>query len=577
MNAPSRTELRFVLPLLATFVFAAPLSALSSDRVALVIGNNLYPEDGNFPSLENCVNDAALIRTTLGALGFRIFHAENATRSEMDEILAEFENAIPKGGTAVFYFAGHGIEFNGKNYLMGSNAKLEARSRLGEEAMDAETFAGAMLIAGARSSFLFLDCCREVPADVGWLTRGTKKRGLAELTIDGDIIIAYAAKPGQAALDGQGGNSPYATALSKWLPAGLKHSDVFDHVRREVHQMTGGAQRTWESGSFLEPFFFKPAGAVADANPGPLPAPAPVPADTPPSAPMTTEPGNMVSAVRSDETLKRFHDRLKEIGAAHPQVQDSLASVQRRMASLSAELAGVPLEGLPEELREAYVGFVETIEDENALLATIPDDFPWGNAAEIDAWHARMRVTDPQLVENVGRIQQLETEIQQKGTNVDSIMAKYGILIPNPNVGMAQRGEDSQEASLNRFKNQLSNAFKKNPAPQAGATNSEQMDYFRRLAADVLLVNAEGLPEDLRETFERFRKPLLSVAQILSELPAELDWDDAESVNRFSVNLAATDPPLAQRLVSLPALALEIQNAGNETDAVLARYGITIP
>ena len=91
-------------------------------------------------------------KTTLTTLGFRVFHAENATRSEMDTILTDFENAIPRGGTAVFYFAGHGIEFDGKNYLMGSNAKLQARSRLGEEAMDAETFASAMLVAGAKST-----------------------------------------------------------------------------------------------------------------------------------------------------------------------------------------------------------------------------------------------------------------------------------------------------------------------------------------------------------------------------------------------------------------------------------------
>ncbi|HRX56001.1 MAG TPA: caspase family protein, partial [Verrucomicrobiales bacterium] len=139
----------------------------AQDRVALVIGNNDYDEGGNFPDLDNCVHDAALIKDTLEAVHFKVFFLENATRSQMDETLESFESSITKGSTAVFYFAGHGIEFNGKNYLMGTNAKLQARSRLGEEAMDAETFAGAMMLAGAKSSFLFLDCCREVPNDAG--------------------------------------------------------------------------------------------------------------------------------------------------------------------------------------------------------------------------------------------------------------------------------------------------------------------------------------------------------------------------------------------------------------------------
>src|SRR5690606_12689464 len=130
-----------------------------------------------------------------------------------------------------------------------------------------ETFASAMILAGAKSSFLFLDCCREVPGDIGWLTRGIKKRGLAEINIDGDIIIAYAAKPGQAALDGQDGNSPYAKALARWIPSGLEPGGLFDQVRKEVHQGPGGAQRTRESGSFLDPFYFKAGETVASTPP----------------------------------------------------------------------------------------------------------------------------------------------------------------------------------------------------------------------------------------------------------------------------------------------------------------------
>jgi len=417
-----KNPIRFVLA--AILLSSLPASVRAQDRVALVVGNNLYPEDGNFPSLDNCAGDAALIKTTLAALGFRVFHAENATRSEMDTILTDFENAIPRGGTAVFYFAGHGIEFDGKNYLMGSNAKLQARSRLGEEAMDAETFASAMLVAGAKSSFVFLDCCREVPKDVEWLTRGVKKRGLAELNIDGDIIIAYAAKPGQAALDGQDGNSPYAKALAKWLPSGMKHGDLFDQVRLEVHQKTGGAQRTWESGSFLEPFFFK-SGAVAGI------------ADLPPAMPEPSSPS------RSD--------------------------------------------------------------------GNGPDTLPL-----------------------------------------------------NPKV------------ALDRFATSLSAAIKRNPSPATGSTNSAQMLYFITFAKDLLGVNTAGLPTDLATGFEEFRKPLVAIAEVINELPSDVNWDDPAAISALAVDLNTKNPALAQRLASIGTLADQFQTAGTMMDVLASKYGIVL-
>ncbi|MEQ1840487.1 MAG: caspase family protein, partial [Verrucomicrobiales bacterium] len=264
-----------------TYLFGLSLllaiQASGADRVALVIGNNDYTAEGNFPDLNNCRNDAALVKDSLERAGFTVIHLEDADWQRMDEGLANFENAISKGGTAVFYFAGHGIEFEGKNYLMGTNARLQARSRLGQEGYDAETVAQAMLLAGAGSSFLFLDCCREVPGDAAWLSRGTKKRGLADLKIVGDILICFAATPGQAALDAPAEtvtgvsreNSPYAQALAKAMHSGLDHLAMFQQVRSEVNVLTSGQQRTWESGSFLESFYFTRGSGTGQAKPGP--------------------------------------------------------------------------------------------------------------------------------------------------------------------------------------------------------------------------------------------------------------------------------------------------------------------
>lgn len=333
-----------VLSLAALGASLAPASASANDRVALVIGNNAYPADGNFDSLKNCRRDATLIEASLKRAGFQVTVLKDADYHAIDAGVSAFEKAIPKGGTAVFYFAGHGIEFEGKNYLMGSNAKLESRSRLGQEGFDAEVVAKAMLVAGAKSSFLFLDCCREAPKSVQWLTRGIKKRGLAEIDVDGDIVICYSAKPGQAAFDAPTVKpaataasededeleySPYAQSLARWMHAGLDHLNMLQKVRSDVHVLTGGSQRTWENGSFLEPFFFAkdstetvaavvaPVAPAVPAQPEPAPVeepktaaamvptstiPAPVPAAPVEAASVTPQPVQPTPSVAQAET-----------------------------------------------------------------------------------------------------------------------------------------------------------------------------------------------------------------------------------------------------------------------------------
>ncbi|MBL9133536.1 MAG: caspase family protein, partial [Verrucomicrobiaceae bacterium] len=136
---------------LCTLCFA--LSVLAAERRALVIGNSTYPADGLLVTpLPNCIPDARLIAGRLEAVGFQVTTLEDASKSAMDEALLAWEEKLPKGCDAVVYFAGHGIEHNGKNYLLGTNAKVKAQSRIGEEALEAETVAQAMLLAGAKSS-----------------------------------------------------------------------------------------------------------------------------------------------------------------------------------------------------------------------------------------------------------------------------------------------------------------------------------------------------------------------------------------------------------------------------------------
>lgn len=561
-------------PLSAQDALSLPLS--SGNRVALIIGNNDYPDDGNFPDLLNCANDAGLIRNTLEALQFKVFFLENASRSEMDDKLTQFENAIEKGGTAVFYFAGHGIEFEGKNYLMGSNARLEARSRLGEEAMDAETFAAAMMQAGAKSSFLFLDCCREVPKDANWLTRSAKKRGLAELHVDGDIIIAYAAKPGQAALDGSDGNSPYARALSKWLPSGLKHGDMFEKVRLEVHESTSGAQRTWETGSFLSPFFFNASGnEVAVVTP---PAPlAPVMKQAPAA--------NVVGSRSSDVALKEFQQEMRQVLVSHPAVEDNLVSQRRRLDSLVGSMEKVPTDGLPKDLQEAYADYIIPFKTQAGILNDVPVDFPWGQSDAILPWMQRMNQTNPDLVARISSVPTLEENIKQAGTKLDGLMAKYGIFIPSGDVNdLAAVGNQqaaspamTQEQALQAFKHKVEQLVKNNPTPAVGAGNSAQMHYLLRLAEQVAVIDTTGLPPDLKLAYDNFATPLRTIHQVLSELPADLPWDDDQAMFNYGQQLGMQNPALAQRLISIGTLAAQFEAAGTKVDELMAKYGIFVP
>lgn len=546
----------------------------AQDRVALVIGNNDYAEGGNFPDLDNCVHDAALIKNTLEAVHFKVFFLENATRSQMDETLESFESSITKGSTAVFYFAGHGIEFNGKNYLMGTNAKLQARSRIGEEAMDAETFAGAMMLAGAKSSFLFLDCCREVPNDAGWLTRGIKKRGLAELHVDGDIIIAYAAKPGQSALDGQDGNSPYAKALAKWLPSGLKHGDMFEKVRLDVHDATGGAQRTWETGSFLTPFFFSdsPGNAIASGA-GTVP-PVTV-------APVMTDP-KTVGNGRDEGALKTFQSRMRKVLLDHPNTANDLESYRKRTVAVVRAMEEIPLDTLPKDLQEAFSDFLVPMQTEAGILAEIPTDFPYGKPDEITAWSEKVGRTNPDLVARVASIPTLEQHIQTAGLKVDGIMAKYGIFIPDTNATAnpaqsAGRSPMTRQEALLAFKNQITDMVQNNPAPNPNAGNAAQMRYLKSLANRAEKVSTEGLPEDLKQAYEGFANPLIQIRDVLDDLPANLPWDDDKAMYSFGEKLATSNPALAQRLIAVGSLANDFEAAGTKVDQVMAKYGIMVP
>ncbi|MDF1751239.1 MAG: caspase family protein [Verrucomicrobiales bacterium] len=253
--------------LLAIFCTFHPLQA--DQRVALVIGNSDYPDQSVFSDLDNSVNDARIMAKSLSEAGFTVLLAKDADRTAMRMHLRDFEAKIEPGGVALFYFAGHGIQFEGENFLMGCNARFENKFELGDESLKADTVLRAMSGKKPKTAMVFLDCCRESPPK-SWMdgeTRGIKPRGLSGMQHP-DVVISFAAAPDKPALDGKDLNSPFALALSSEILKGNEITTVLKSVARTVYETTGQQQRPWWNGSFLHDFYFTKPNVPRQVQPG---------------------------------------------------------------------------------------------------------------------------------------------------------------------------------------------------------------------------------------------------------------------------------------------------------------------
>lgn len=241
-NIPNSSRLSplFVLCLLLFTTLLSSTYTIATDRVALVIGNSIYPDQSLFGKIPMAERDADLMATTLRDLDFDVIIVKNASKSMMYSKLLDFETKITEGCTALIYFAGHGIEFEKKNYLIGSNALFKDRDILGEEAIEADVIVKKLTRKAPRTSIIFLDCCREAPPH-SWLTSQKKARnastlGLAEMKTGPGLVIGFAASAGNLANDTLGEeNGPYALALTKFMKSGEEFNRVLKLAGREVN------------------------------------------------------------------------------------------------------------------------------------------------------------------------------------------------------------------------------------------------------------------------------------------------------------------------------------------------------
>ncbi len=252
---------------------AAP-RARQGRRVALVIGNSGYT---NVPALPNPQRDAAAMAATLRAIGFDTVTLEtNDSREKLINALRNFANEAEKADWAVVYYAGHGIEMGGVNYLIPVDAKLATDRDVQFEAIPFDQVM-ASLEGAKKLKLVLLDACRDNPfapqmrkttapdavaaASTAGAAVGTRSigRGLGEVKVSGATLVVYAAKQGEVALDGDGGNSPFAVAVAQRIATpGVEINKIFRLVRDDVMEATAGRQEPYTYGSLpgSEDFFF---------------------------------------------------------------------------------------------------------------------------------------------------------------------------------------------------------------------------------------------------------------------------------------------------------------------------------
>ena len=272
MRDPSWRHLLSLFAVLLVCTLSTPLYAMggasskpasskanNGKRQALVIGNSAYAHTS---PLENPAKDARLIGAALKNAGFNVRLHTDLTQKQMKRAMRDFSRdlrAIGPKAVSLVYFGGHGTQVAGRNYLVPVDANIEVEQDVGIETLAVDEMLGQMEAIDGALSIIILDACRNNPYKRGYRS---SVRGLASLKAIKGSIVAYSTAPGTVASDGEGANSPYATALDKYLRiGGLSIEKMFKNVRVEVDRVTKGLQTPWEESSLFGDFVFLPGQA----------------------------------------------------------------------------------------------------------------------------------------------------------------------------------------------------------------------------------------------------------------------------------------------------------------------------
>ncbi len=261
--AVARRPLRRLLLGLWLALAAAPAAA-AAGRVALVLGNQDY---AGLPDLPNAAADARLVAERLQRVGFTVTLALDLDRAAAARAVRDHLAAARGSEAALLYFAGHGVQVDGVNWLLPTSARVTSRDDLAREGLALDRLLAELREAGPEVGIVVLDACRDNPlgalpgaAPVGAARSVGTSRGLARTGAPTGLFIAYATAPGQVAFDGPpGGNGPFARAFASLVEQpGLEISILFRRVREQVMAMTAGLQQPWSEESLTRELFLVP-------------------------------------------------------------------------------------------------------------------------------------------------------------------------------------------------------------------------------------------------------------------------------------------------------------------------------
>ncbi|MEZ5842463.1 MAG: caspase family protein [Hyphomicrobiaceae bacterium] len=250
---------------LTLVLFAIPAAA--ERRLALVVGNASY---AHATALANPLNDARRIASALERAGFEVMLGLDLTKSEFDRTARDFARKLSAADVALVFYAGHGLQVAGRNYLVPVDARLETERDLEFEAVRLDFLLAQMeLDREGKTSLVFLDACRDNPLARNLArSMGTRSaslgKGLAQVQSGVGTFIAYATQPGNVALDGASANSPFSEALARHAAEpGRSLNAVMIEVRKDVIKATDGRQVPWDHSALTGEFFFMKASAPA--------------------------------------------------------------------------------------------------------------------------------------------------------------------------------------------------------------------------------------------------------------------------------------------------------------------------
>jgi hypothetical protein len=295
-----------VAMLTALLSLACAGTAAAEKRVALVIGNSAYQ---NVTRLDNPRNDAVLMADTLAGLGFTLIGGRaqlDLDKSAMDGAVQNFGRQVQGADVALFYYAGHGVQVSGANYLVPVSANPTREADVDFQMVDVNLVLRQMQGSGTRLNMVILDACRNNPFGARGL-RATDG-GLAQMRAPEGTLISYATQPGNVAQDGSDGHSPYTRALAATIKqSGLDIFQTFNQVGLAVKRETAGSQQPWVSSSPIDGTFYFVAPPATPASPQIAIAPPPEP-----QLSSTLRPDPDRIPIKDTTLLRELSDRLYE-------------------------------------------------------------------------------------------------------------------------------------------------------------------------------------------------------------------------------------------------------------------------